>query len=89
VSHLGIQFPTADAVQAQLARVKSLGLEVREEIGVDCCHANQDKFWVRDPDGVWEFYAVNFDVEEDSAAAGTKAGCCGVGPDGRPAACSS
>lgn len=22
------------------------GLPVREEIGVDCCHANQDKFWV-------------------------------------------
>ena len=57
VSHLGIQFETSEEVQAQLARVKSLGLPVREEVGVSCCHANQDKFWVRDPDGVeWEFY---------------------------------
>ena len=38
-------------VTAHLARVKAAGLPVREEMGVNCCHANQDKFWVQDPDG--------------------------------------
>ena len=37
---------------------------MREEIGVNCCHANQDKFWVRDPDGVeWEVYYLNYDLD--------------------------
>jgi catechol 2,3-dioxygenase-like lactoylglutathione lyase family enzyme len=65
VSHLGIQFDTPREVQVELERVKALGIPVHEEMGVACCHANQDKFWVRDPDGLeWEFYNVNFDIEE-------------------------
>ncbi len=41
VDHLGIQVATRDEVLRQLARVKAEGLAVREEIGVECCHANQ------------------------------------------------
>jgi hypothetical protein len=56
---------------AELARVKAAGLPVREEMGVDCCHANQDKFWVQDPDGVdWEVYHLNYDLEDEVAAPG-------------------
>ena len=67
VDHVGIQMDAPDTVLAQLARVKAAGLPVREEIGVDCCHANQDKFWVRDPDGVeWEVYYLNYDLEGDA-----------------------
>jgi catechol 2,3-dioxygenase-like lactoylglutathione lyase family enzyme len=66
VNHVGVQLETVDAVMAQLARVKSAGLPVREEMGVDCCHANQDKFWVQDPDGVeWEVYHLNYDLEDE------------------------
>ena len=69
VNHVGVQLETVDAVMAQLARVKSAGLPVREEMGVNCCHANQDKFWVRDPDGVeWEVYHLNYDLEGDEDA---------------------
>ena len=51
-----------------LDRVKSAGLEVREEMDTSCCHANQDKFWVRDPDGVdWEVYHLNYDVDDEAA----------------------
>ncbi len=64
--HLGIQVDSTEEVQAQLQRVKGRGLPVREEMGVDCCHANQDKFWVQDPDGVeWEVYNVNYDLEDE------------------------
>jgi len=49
---------------AELARVKGAGLPVVEEMGVNCCHANQDKFWVKDPDGIeWEVYHLNYDLE--------------------------
>jgi catechol 2,3-dioxygenase-like lactoylglutathione lyase family enzyme len=68
VDHMGIQLATREEVLRELARVKAAGLAVREEIGVDCCHANQDKFWVSDPDGVeWEVYVLNYDLDDGAA----------------------
>ena len=93
VDHMGIQVESAEIVMRELARVKAAGLPVREEMGVDCCHANQDKFWVEDPDGVdWEVYVLNRDIDESPAGRTTEAaplthglavvraaggGCCG------------
>jgi catechol 2,3-dioxygenase-like lactoylglutathione lyase family enzyme len=69
VDHMGIQVPSRAVVERELARVKAAGLPVREEMGVDCCHANQDKFWVEDPDGVeWEVYVLNHDLEDEASA---------------------
>jgi catechol 2,3-dioxygenase-like lactoylglutathione lyase family enzyme len=69
VDHVGVQVDSPASVVEQLARVKASGLAVREEVGVNCCHANQDKFWVRDPDGVeWEVYHLNYDLEDESPA---------------------
>jgi catechol 2,3-dioxygenase-like lactoylglutathione lyase family enzyme len=87
VDHLGIQLDSRDAVIRQLERVKATGLAAREELGVDCCHANQDKFWVQDPDGVaWEVYVLNHDLEDESPARSAgglevlkAAGCCARG----------
>jgi catechol 2,3-dioxygenase-like lactoylglutathione lyase family enzyme len=64
VDHMGIQLGSREDVLRELARVKQAGISVQEEMGVDCCYANQDKFWVKDPDGVeWEFYVLNHDIE--------------------------
>jgi catechol 2,3-dioxygenase-like lactoylglutathione lyase family enzyme len=64
IDHVGVQVDSVESVMAQLARVKAAGLAVTEEMGVNCCHANQDKFWVTDPDGVeWEVYHLNYDLE--------------------------
>ena len=85
VNHLGVQVESPVIVQRELQRVKAAGLAVREEMGVTCCHANQDKFWVEDPDGVeWEVYHLNFDVEDEPAPAargplallGRSSNCC-------------
>lgn len=73
--HLGIQVESPEMVMAHLARVKAAGLSVREQMGVDCCHANQDKFWVRDPDGVeWEVYHLNYDLEAEDPVASSGPG---------------
>ena len=70
VDHMGVQVDSRETVASELARVKAAGLPVVEEKGVDCCHANQDKFWVVDPDGVrWEVYCLNHDIEEAEVAA--------------------
>jgi catechol 2,3-dioxygenase-like lactoylglutathione lyase family enzyme len=64
VSHLGVQLSSPAEVQRHLARVSAAGLPMRVEIGVDCCHANADKFWVIDPAGVdWEIYCLNYDLD--------------------------
>jgi catechol 2,3-dioxygenase-like lactoylglutathione lyase family enzyme len=76
VDHLGFQVESRETVRALLDRVKASGLEVREEMDTSCCYANQDKFWVRDPDGVeWEVYHLNHDVDEEAAAGGGTT-CC-------------
>ena len=68
IDHVGIQLDAVETVMTQLARVKAAGLAVTEEMGVNCCHANQDKFWVTDPDGVeWEVYHLNYDLEGEEA----------------------
>ncbi|HXH85104.1 MAG TPA: ArsI/CadI family heavy metal resistance metalloenzyme [Candidatus Tectomicrobia bacterium] len=93
VDHLGLQVESVAIVQRELARVKAAGLPVREEMGVNCCHANQDKFWVQDPDGVeWEVYHLNYDLEGDEDAAArprtlaivgaTGSACCSGGTSG-------
>jgi len=65
INHLGIEVDSGETVLRHLERVKAAGLAVREELNVNCCYANQSKFWVRDPDGVeWEIYHVNHDLEE-------------------------
>ena len=83
VNHMGVQVDSPQIVGRELARVKASGLPVVEEMGVDCCHANQDKFWVVDPDGVrWEVYHLNHDLEETEGpapatrAAAENAGAC-------------
>ena len=81
VDHLGVQVESSSEVMAQLARIRAAGLAVREEMGVNCCHANQDKFWVEDPDGVeWEVYHLNYDLEPVPRTTGLtlvrQPGCC-------------
>jgi len=65
VNHLGIEVSSGAAIQEHLTRVKHEGIGVREQLNVNCCYANQSKFWVIDPDGTeWEIYHVNHDLVE-------------------------
>ena len=78
VNHMGIQVESQEIVVREMTRIKAAGLPVREEFSVDCCHANQDKFWVQDPDGVeWEVYVLNYDLEDQVVDAGA---CCATQP---------
>jgi len=73
INHVGVQVDSPALVQELLGRVKASGLRVREEMGVNCCHANQDKFWVEDPDGVeWEVYHLNYDLEDEIVGGGLR-----------------
>lgn len=91
LDHFGVQLWSDETLYATLARVKSAGIAVREEINVECCYAGQNKFWVSDPDGRnVEFFHVLHDVEEHGkkpakrmlgtlASASPAAACCAPG----------
>jgi len=70
LNHLGVEVGSTGEVDGAARRLAGVGLPTREEQGVTCCYAKQDKVWVEDPDGApWEVYTV---LEE----AATMAACC-------------
>lgn len=80
-NHFGIEVRDRESVLRHLARIRASGLEIREEMDCDCCFANQDKFWVEDPEGrEWEIYVLNHDLDhfgaqdEDDCCAAPEAG---------------
>ena len=72
LNHLGVEVDATTAVAAETKRLAASGLETEVEDGVVCCHAEQDKVWVKDPGDIrWEIYTITDDMLEpgDSAAA--------------------
>lgn len=62
--HLGFQVKTLEQLNTKLIEAKQKNLAAKEEAGTNCCYAKQDKFWVKDPDGVqWEVYYFHADAE--------------------------
>jgi lactoylglutathione lyase len=87
LNHLGVEVPSTEAVQAEIARLSGEGLFTDEEMGTTCCFATQDKVWVQGPAGErWEVYTVLADsptfgaspaVLGDGDTSGTGV-CCGT-----------
>jgi len=86
--HLGFQVATEQELAQRLLAAHNSKLEVLEEMGTNCCYANQDKFWVSDPDGhQWEVYYFHKDVafNDPHYALGEAEACCAA-PDAAAAA---
>jgi catechol 2,3-dioxygenase-like lactoylglutathione lyase family enzyme len=72
LNHLGVEVESSEIVAAEAARLRREGIPTRNEDGVTCCHAVQDKVWVADSDGEpWEVYTVLADAPPASP-------CCGA-----------
>ena len=72
--HFGIVVDSADAVEAQIARLQAAGHDVEIEREETCCYAIQTKVWARDPEGRrWETYFVH---EESTARDSADTTCC-------------
>ena len=75
--HLGFQVENTEELKARLGNAMTQKLPIDEEIGVNCCYAKQDKFWVTDPDNVqWEVYYFHSDSEFNDPRHTISAGCC-------------
>ncbi|MCC6510323.1 MAG: VOC family protein, partial [Pirellulaceae bacterium] len=65
LNHLGIRLPDARQLVSVQERLERAGIKSEREEGVECCYAQQTKFWVQDPDGtLWEFYTLDDDELE-------------------------
>ncbi len=72
--HFGIVVDSADAVDAQIARLQAAGYAVDVEREETCCYANQTKVWATDPEGRrWETYFVH---EESESRNDPDMSCC-------------
>jgi catechol 2,3-dioxygenase-like lactoylglutathione lyase family enzyme len=78
INHLGVELADTEEVSVASDRLVTSGLVTREEMGVECCYALQDKVWVNDPDGApWEWYTVLADSQVKSPPADSASSCCG------------
>lgn len=72
MNHVGVEVPSSEEVAGHAARLREQGFALRNEDGVTCCFAVQDKVWVTAPDELpWEVYTVLADappVESPSPA---------------------
>jgi catechol 2,3-dioxygenase-like lactoylglutathione lyase family enzyme len=79
-AHFGFLLEGTTEVVRKMEQLKTKNITVHEEMDVNCCYANQDKFWVKDPDGIeWEFYHFKADVEiedKEAVSACCEPSCC-------------
>ena len=90
VNHLGLQVDSGEELEALHGRLEQASRDVKAEVGVSCCYAQSDKYWVKDPAGVaWESFhslgSVPFfgDAAAEPAAVNAR---CGSGAAGKKAA---
>ncbi|MBL4703737.1 MAG: VOC family protein [Flavobacteriales bacterium] len=61
--HLGFQVDSLEELKTRMDDMNLQNIDILEEMGTNCCYANQDKFWVTDPNGyMWEVYYFHKDV---------------------------
>ncbi|TQV80696.1 ArsI/CadI family heavy metal resistance metalloenzyme [Denitrobaculum tricleocarpae] len=78
LNHLGVEVQDADTLQCVASRLEQSGLLESLEQGRTCCHAEQDKVWSRDLQGLrWEWYRITDDTPE--VARQTPIGRCCTG----------
>ena len=92
LNHLGVEVDDTPAVDDVRRRLETEGLGAREERGVTCCYATQDKFWVEETPNAerWEIYTVLADSPTANAVTEDDATCCsGEAEEQTPVCCAS
>jgi catechol 2,3-dioxygenase-like lactoylglutathione lyase family enzyme len=77
LNHIGVEVMSSQEVAEHDARLGVQGLDVRRGEGVVCCHAEQDKIWLDDPNGLeWEIYTVTDETPDGKSLIDIQT-CCG------------
>jgi catechol 2,3-dioxygenase-like lactoylglutathione lyase family enzyme len=60
IGHVGIQFDTLDELEGVRERLRDADVPGIGQSRAECCYAESDKIWARDPDGVvWEAFVTH------------------------------
>ncbi len=66
LNHLGVEVFEPTQVTQAGDRFEQQGILTERQQGTVCCHAEQDKAWSRDPQGLhWEWYRITDDTPQD------------------------
>ena len=84
INHLGVEVVDTAEVERLESNLKAQGLTTKWQKEITCCYAEQDKFWVADPDEApWEIYTVLKDTvnygenaRPELTAASSSDSCC-------------
>ena len=85
VNHLGLQAEDEAELEAIHANLQKADAAVSVEIGVHCCYAKSDKYWVTDPQGIaWESFRSLESIPLYGSSKAERdlpeqAGCCASG----------
>ena len=81
LNHLGVEVESTDEVIATADRLVGEGIDIENLMGIECCHARQDKVELAAPDGArWEVYTVTDDDPDGLGLIAPDRGetaCCG------------
>ena len=74
LNHLGVEVAREEELAEATQRLQRAGLVEEIQNESTCCHATQDKVWVREPDGLrFEWYRITNDQPVTTQEAGV---CC-------------
>ena len=77
LNHLGVEVFEESQLEEAKARLIGEGIFSRDEESTVCCHAEQNKIWSQEPQGLeWEWYRI----VDDNPQPGTKenSACCPI-----------
>jgi lactoylglutathione lyase len=87
LNHLGVEVGSSEEVVSATRRLAAEGLQTEVEDGVTCCHALQDKVWVRGADTRWEVYTVLADAPITALPNTDDSSSCGAAASGDESVC--
>ena len=84
INHVGLQADTMAELGQIRNRLQAAGEKTFDQVNAECCYANSDKSWIRDPDDVaWETFVTHGqithygdDLEPDTTVASTETQRC-------------
>ena len=76
LNHLGVEMFDSEEIDDTARRFEAAGILQSVQTDAVCCHADQDKVWTKEPQGLsWEWYVIN-DDDPDVEAGYDASLCC-------------
>ena len=80
INHLGLQVDSGSDLAALKAGLSQADVDTLDEPDANCCYAQSDKHWTKDPQGiVWEAFHTHGDIRTYGTSPGLNTSACCTG----------